>query len=246
MKFDIRKSQAVALVLGAAAAGFALYAQSAKTRSMTLPKAGPAQAAQSAGNPAPASAPLNPPTVSYPPTQQPVAMPPLALPPPGTSIPPGTFAPGPAPGVITGAAPPTSQEAGPSPQTGAPGLGGALGPGATPNPGGVPAPYATPGPEEALFAAPPNPANGRQLILRYGCGSCHTIGPIREARGLVGPPLTGVADRVYIAGVLQNTQSARAMWIQNPQAFVPNVAMPNLGLTRTEAEDISAYLQTLR
>ena len=133
-----------------------------------------------------------------------------------------------------------------APETGAPDVGGVLGPGAVPGPGGTPGAYAQPGPEQYWYTAKPNPAEGRNLIVRYGCGTCHSIDPIRDARGLVGPPLTGVASRAYIAGVLQNTVDNRARWIENPQAFVPNVIMPNMGISRAEAEDIAAYLETLR
>src|SRR5690242_7327946 len=50
-----------------------------------------------------------------------------------------------------------------------------------------------------------NPANGRRLLYSYTCGSCHIIPGVREADGTIGPPLRGFANRVYIAGVLQNT-----------------------------------------
>jgi hypothetical protein len=43
-----------------------------------------------------------------------------------------------------------------------------------------------------------NPARGRAAIARHGCGSCHTIAGVSSAAGLVGPPLTGVANRMYI------------------------------------------------
>src|SRR5689334_7026469 len=46
--------------------------------------------------------------------------------------------------------------------------------------------------------------HGQAVIQYYGCGSCHSIGGIDTARGQVGPPLNGVRDRVYIAGMLPN------------------------------------------
>src|SRR6185436_863734 len=61
-----------------------------------------------------------------------------------------------------------------------------------------------------------DPARGKAAISRYGCASCHTIAGVRGADGLVGPPLTGVASRVYIAGVLQNTPENLIQWIQDP------------------------------
>ena len=48
---------------------------------------------------------------------------------------------------------------------------------------------------------------GRSAITLHGCGSCHTIPGIRGANALVGPPLTQMGGRMYIAGVMQNTPS---------------------------------------
>jgi cytochrome c len=87
---------------------------------------------------------------------------------------------------------------------------------------------------------------GAIAITRHGCGSCHTIPGISGANGRVGPPLTGIATRTYIAGVLQNTPPNLQRWIQNPQAVVPNTVMPNLGLSHQEVADVAGYLYTLR
>jgi hypothetical protein len=46
---------------------------------------------------------------------------------------------------------------------------------------------------------------GMALIQRNGCGSCHVIPGIEDANGLVGPPLTSMGRRIYIAGVKRNT-----------------------------------------
>jgi cytochrome c1 len=63
------------------------------------------------------------------------------------------------------------------------------------------------------------------LIAKYGCGACHQIPGVEGADGLVGPPLTNIGSRVYIAGVLPNTPDNLAAWIQNPQSYVPGNAM---------------------
>ena len=91
-----------------------------------------------------------------------------------------------------------------------------------------------------------NAAHGAALIRKSGCGVCHTIPGIEGADGLVGPPLTHIGARVYLAGVLRNTPDNMITWLRNPQAVVPNNAMPNLGLTARQARDITAYLQSLR
>ncbi|MGB9206029.1 MAG: c-type cytochrome [Terriglobales bacterium] len=87
---------------------------------------------------------------------------------------------------------------------------------------------------------------GARLIESNGCGTCHDIPGIDGADGVVGPPLGNMGRRVYIAGLLRNTPQNMASWIQHPQRYVPGNAMPELGLTRDEAQAISAYLQTLR
>ena len=88
--------------------------------------------------------------------------------------------------------------------------------------------------------------HGRQLIRRYGCGSCHTIPGVRGARALVGPPLAGIAQRVYVGGVITNTPDNLVQWIQNPKSIDGKTAMPNVGVTRADAIDIASYLYTLK
>lgn len=83
---------------------------------------------------------------------------------------------------------------------------------------------------------------GTQAISHYGCGSCHTISGIRSAKGRVGPPLVGLKDRMYVAGMLQNTPENLIHWIQNPKAVNPKTAMPNLGVSDKDARAIATYL----
>jgi cytochrome c2 len=95
-------------------------------------------------------------------------------------------------------------------------------------------------------AAVGDPQQGKQLIAQYGCAACHIIPGIREARGLVGPPLFDFADRTMIAGELPNTAVNLERWLENPPGVEPRTAMPNVGLTAPQAQDIAAYLYTLR
>ncbi len=97
---------------------------------------------------------------------------------------------------------------------------------------------------EALLGA--DPERGVQAIQRYGCGSCHTIPGVAGANATVGPPLTRWAERRYIAGAMTNEPENLVRWIRNPQAIEPGTAMPNMGITETEAQDIARYLYTLR
>jgi putative membrane protein len=87
---------------------------------------------------------------------------------------------------------------------------------------------------------------GREQILAHGCSSCHTIPGVRGADGVVGPPLTHIASRPYLGGVLRNTPVNLQRWIANAPAVDPQTAMPNLKLNPDDARDISAYLYTLR
>jgi len=91
-----------------------------------------------------------------------------------------------------------------------------------------------------------NPQRGKQLIASYGCGACHIIPGIRGARGLVGPPLYFYGDRTVVAGQLPNTPANLARWIEDPHGVEPKTAMPNLGVTQSQAYDMVAYLYTLR
>jgi cytochrome c2 len=90
-----------------------------------------------------------------------------------------------------------------------------------------------------------DPVRGWQLIQNYGCGGCHTIPRVPQAAGQVGPPLSGVGARVYLAGRLENRPENLIAWIQHPRAVDPQTAMPELGVTEPQARDIAAYLYTL-
>ncbi len=88
-------------------------------------------------------------------------------------------------------------------------------------------------------------ASGHSLIAEYGCGACHIIPGVSEAKGEVGPSLTEFASRSYIAGRVPNTTDVLIRWLENPQAVDPQTAMPNLGLSSQEARHITAYLYAL-
>jgi cytochrome c2 len=89
-------------------------------------------------------------------------------------------------------------------------------------------------------------AHAKALIGQYGCGTCHAIPGIDNANGRVGPPLSGIGDRVFIAGRLQNNIDNMTKWISAPQSVDPGNAMPNMGISTTDARAIASYLETLR
>jgi cytochrome c1 len=87
---------------------------------------------------------------------------------------------------------------------------------------------------------------GASAIAHYGCGSCHTIRGISGANALVGPDLSRVGSRVYIAGSLDNVPLNMVRWIQDPHAINARTAMPTLGVSERDARDIAAYLYSLK
>jgi cytochrome c2 len=92
-----------------------------------------------------------------------------------------------------------------------------------------------------------DPARGRAIIAggAYGCASCHAIPGIQAPRGIVGPPLDGMAGRSFIAGQLPNTPDVLVAFLQDPPALVGETGMPNVLLSAEDARHIAAYLYTL-
>jgi cytochrome c len=99
---------------------------------------------------------------------------------------------------------------------------------------------------EAAAITGGDPSRGPDLLRKYGCQSCHTIPGVVGANGLVGPPLAGIASRSYIAGVLPNAPDNMLRWIRDPKGVDAKTAMPNTGVTPSDARHIAAYLYTLK
>jgi len=91
-----------------------------------------------------------------------------------------------------------------------------------------------------------NASRGEQVIATYKCGSCHTIPGIHNANGVFGPPLNEIARRSILAGEFPNEPEILKQWLKSPTTMKPATAMPDLGLTETQARDAAAYLETLR
>ena len=87
---------------------------------------------------------------------------------------------------------------------------------------------------------------GSQALRDFGCGGCHIIPGIPGAGGRVGPDLTGLVRRVYVAGVIPNTPDNLVRFIVNPRSVDPMSAMPQTGITPDQARDVAAYLYSLR
>jgi cytochrome c oxidase subunit 2 len=87
---------------------------------------------------------------------------------------------------------------------------------------------------------------GETYFQTVGCSGCHAIAGT-TAVGIIGPNLTGLANRPMIAGnVLPNTPQNLARWISDPQAVKPGALMPKLPLTPHEVQALVAYLESLK
>jgi len=100
------------------------------------------------------------------------------------------------------------------------------------------APAATPrGPEQET---------GKRLFENKACASCHNIQG-STASGTIGPDLTHLASRHYIAaGSLATNRGSIAAWLADPQTIKPGNNMPRVRLNAGELNALSAYLAALR
>jgi len=96
----------------------------------------------------------------------------------------------------------------------------------------------------ASIATGGDPARGEAMFIQYGCGSCHALRNVRNATGMVGPPLDGIALGAIIGGHLANTPENMQRWIRDPQHVAPGTAMPDLKVGERDARDITAFLYT--
>jgi cytochrome c1 len=96
--------------------------------------------------------------------------------------------------------------------------------------------------KEAITRTGGDPDRAPALLVTYGCVNCHNVPGMNAPSGNVGPSLSGVGKRAYIAGVLANTPDNLERWIVDPQTVDPKAAMPKTGITPAEARDVAAYL----
>ncbi|HMJ06268.1 MAG TPA: cytochrome c [Chthoniobacterales bacterium] len=90
-----------------------------------------------------------------------------------------------------------------------------------------------------------NPERGKNSIQQYGCIACHTIDGI-SSEAVVGPALTRMASRSYLAGNMNNSATNMARFIQHPRQVHPDTAMPEMNVTDSDARDIAAYLYSFK
>lgn len=98
---------------------------------------------------------------------------------------------------------------------------------------------------------PPPPAGdvekrGQQIFVAGVCAQCHTIAGT-GAGGRVGPDLTHIASRPYVAaGSMQNTDENLAQWITDPQHVKPGIRMPMNTFSDEDLAALVAYLRSLK
>jgi cytochrome c len=84
------------------------------------------------------------------------------------------------------------------------------------------------------------------LMIQYGCPTCHVISGVPGAVGKVGPPLESLGQRSYLAGTLSNTPGNLEHWLMHPQSIHPGTAMPEMGVTPADAREIGKFLYDRR
>jgi cytochrome c oxidase subunit II len=95
-------------------------------------------------------------------------------------------------------------------------------------------------------AAGDSAAAGRQVFETTACVNCHTVTGT-GAHGTYGPDLTHLMSRDTIAaGAAANTAVNLRRWIKDPNSIKPGCLMPAMGLSDTQLDALTTYLETLR
>ncbi len=88
---------------------------------------------------------------------------------------------------------------------------------------------------------------GHEVFYKYSCVSCHRIDGSPEPLAIFGPDLTHFASRRWLgSGVALNNTENLLSWMRDPHVLKPGVLMPNMQLSETEVEQVTAFLQTLK
>jgi mono/diheme cytochrome c family protein len=88
--------------------------------------------------------------------------------------------------------------------------------------------------EGAVPGDAPTVARGKELFGRHGCVACHIVG---DGGGYVGPELNGSGARLKPGWAVA--------WLLEPERWKPGTLEPDHGLTKPEAEALTAYVLSL-
>ncbi|MDD0854527.1 c-type cytochrome [Halobacteriovorax sp. GB3] len=87
-----------------------------------------------------------------------------------------------------------------------------------------------------------NVKNGKKLVKDVGCMSCHGVedypSESKKVDAYKGPYLTGIGSKVDADWLVS--------WLKKPSHYQEDTIMPSFRLTNKEANDITAYLMTLK
>jgi len=81
-----------------------------------------------------------------------------------------------------------------------------------------------------------DPEKGKELASNVGCMGCHAVGDWKGTN--FAPDLNGIGSKVDSTWLKD--------WLKNPKHYWKETRMPSLRLTDEEANDITAYLMTLK
>ncbi|WP_250516841.1 cytochrome c oxidase subunit II [Caballeronia sp. INDeC2] len=87
---------------------------------------------------------------------------------------------------------------------------------------------------------------GRDVFMSQDCARCHTVRGT-DAQGAIGPDLTHVASRQFIAaGTLANNRGNLAGWIVDPRTLKPGTVMPPTRLPPADLQALLTWMETLK
>jgi cytochrome c len=96
-------------------------------------------------------------------------------------------------------------------------------------------------------AATANPQRGVKLAGQYGCNVCHVVPGVDGPHGSLGPSLAKIGSQGTIAaGAVPVSADVLSRYIRNPQSVNQESAMPPVDMPEADANDIAAYLLTLK
>jgi mono/diheme cytochrome c family protein len=95
---------------------------------------------------------------------------------------------------------------------------------------------------ELVAAGAGDAGKGLLALQQHACTTCHYIPGMVGSVAHVGPPLSGIALRTYLAGRLPNSPENMVRWLRDPKSVSPATLMPDLGVSEQHARDMAAYL----
>ncbi len=88
-----------------------------------------------------------------------------------------------------------------------------------------------------------NEENGKKLISEIGCLACHGVEGLedqsKKINAYAGPYLSGTGSKI-------KNPNFMVTWLMEPSHFSPESIMPSMRLSKKEANDITAYLTSLK